>query len=136
MTNNRVKRNFHKYGFYISGTILIWKKAKEVLADFMNKNPSIYKIKSLVAWTMGQMNRRPSFWCSKYYFLFVISYKILFKNPFNLFFYFFIKIKSFECPKSIKSIKKNTWYIRLLVDISFVPLSKQPSIIYCRLTDL
>ena len=43
---------------------------------------------------------------------------------------------SFECPKSIKSIKKNnTWNIRLLVDDSFVPSSKQPSVIYCRLTD-
>ena len=45
------------------------------------------------------------------FFFFVISCKILYKNPFNLFSYFFykitkIKIKSFECPKSIKSIKK------------------------------
>ena len=42
-------------------------------------------------------------------FFFMISWKILCKNPFNLFSYFFIqlqKIKSFECPKSIKSIKK------------------------------
>ena len=44
-------------------------------------------------------------------FFFMISCKILCKNPFNLFSYFFykitkIKIKSFECPKSIKSIKK------------------------------
>ena len=31
--------------------------------------------------------------------------------------------------------KNNTWNIRLLVDDSFVPLSKQPSVIYCRLTD-
>ena len=77
-------------------------------------------------------------------FFFMISCKILCKNPFNLFSYFFykitkitkIKIKSFECPKSIKSIKKNNaWNIRLLVDDLFVPLSKQPSVIYCRLTD-
>ena len=58
-----------------------------------------------------------------------------------IFFFFYeitkIKIKSFECPKSLKSIKKNnTWNIRLLVDDSFVPSSKQPSIIYCRLTYL
>ena len=47
-----------------------------------------------------------------------------------------IKIKNFECPKSIKSIKENnTWNIRLLVDDLFVPSSKQPSVIYCRLTD-
>ena len=35
----------------------------------------------------------------------------------------------------MKFWKKNTWNIRLLVDDSFVPLSKQPSLIYCRLTD-
>ena len=47
-----------------------------------------------------------------------------------------IKIKSFEYPKSIKSIRKsNTLNIRLLVDDSFVPSSKQSSVIYCRLTD-
>ena len=71
---------------------------------------------------------------------FMIFYKILCKNPFNLFSYFFykitkIKIKSFECPKSIKSIKNSTWNIRLLVDDLFVPSSKQPSVIYCRLPD-
>ena len=37
----------------------------------------------------------------------------------------------------VKSIRKNnTWNIRLLVDDLFVPSSKQPSVIYCRLTDL
>ena len=35
-----------------------------------------------------------------------------------------------------KSWKKNTWNIRHLVDNSFVPSSKQPSIFNCRLTDL
>ena len=39
-------------------------------------------------------------------FFFMISFKILCKNPFNLFSYFFykitkIKIKSFECPKAL-----------------------------------
>ena len=41
----------------------------------------------------------------------MISCRILCKNTFNLFVYFKkkdtkIKVKSFECPKSIKSIKK------------------------------
>ena len=77
-----------------------------------SKNPSIYNILRWVAWMMGQTNRRPSVWCSKYIlFFFMISCKILCKNPFNLFTYFFykitkIKIKSFECRKSIISIKK------------------------------
>ena len=43
-------------------------------------------------------------------FFFMISCKILCKNPFNLFFYFFyiitkIKIKSFECTKSTRNEK-------------------------------
>ena len=32
------------------------------------KNPSIYNTLRWVAWTMGQTNRRPRVWCSKYYF--------------------------------------------------------------------
>ena len=55
---------------------------------------------------MGQMNHRPSVWCSKYYFFFLISCKILCKNPFNYFFHKFTKIKSFECPKSIRNYEK------------------------------
>ena len=46
-----------------------------------------------VAGPMAQMNRRPSVWCSKYFFFFMISRKILCKNPFDLFFYFFIKLQ-------------------------------------------
>ena len=50
---------------------------------------------------MGQTTSRPSVWCSKYYFFFIISCKILCKNPFNYFFLFCynftkIKLKSFE----------------------------------------
>ena len=75
------------------------------------------------------------------FFLFIISCKILCKNCFNLFFYLFykftkIKIKSFECPKSMKNyLKKNTWNIRHLVHDSFVPSSKRPRVLYCKLTD-
>ena len=48
-----------------------------------------------------------------------------------------IKIKSFECPKSIRNYEKNNaWSIRHLVDDLLVPSSKQPSVIYCRLTNL
>ena len=31
--------------------------------------------------------------------------------------------------------KNNTWNIRRLVDDLFVPSSKQPSVLYCKLTD-
>ena len=49
-----------------------------------------------------------------------------------LFFYKFtkIKIKSFECPKSIRNDKKNNaWNIRRLVNESFVPATQRPT--YC-----
>ena len=57
---------------------------------------------------MGQTTRRPSVWCSKYYYFFIISCTILCKKPFNIFFYNFAKIKnkSFECPKSIRNYEK------------------------------
>ena len=76
-------------------------------------------------------------------FFFTISCKIPCKNGFNLFFYFFfykftkIKIKSFECPKSIRNYKKNNaWNIRCLVDESFVPSTQRASVLYWRLLDL
>ena len=75
-------------------------------------------------------------------FFFMISCKILCKNPFNLFSYLFykitkIEIKSFECLKVYKKYKKNnTWNIRLLVDDSFVPSYKQPSVIDWRIFGL
>ena len=58
--------------------------------------------------TNESLNERLMFQVS---FFYMISCKILCKNPFNLFSHFFykitkIKIKSFECPKSIKSWKK------------------------------
>ena len=47
-----------------------------------------------------------------------------------------MKIKSFECPKSIRNYKKNNaWNIRHLVDKSFVTVNKQPAyyIANCRI---
>ena len=75
-----------------------------------NKSDNL-QYNTLVRWfarTNDSSNKRLMF---QVLFFFMISCKILFKNPFNLFSYFFykitnIKIKSFECPKSIKSIKK------------------------------
>ena len=68
----------------------------------LTRNPSIY---NMIRWADGQTTRQPSVWCSKYYYRFIKSYKILCKNPLNLFFYVIakMKIKIFECPKSIKS---------------------------------
>ena len=47
-----------------------------------------------------------------------------------------MKIKRFECPKSIRNYeKKNTWNVRRLVNESFVPSAQRTSILYCRLSD-
>ena len=82
------------------------------------------------AGSLGRRTHRPSVWCSKYYFFFIISCKTLFKKCFNLFYLFFyiIKIKSFECPKYIRN------YVSCLVNKSFVPSTQQTSVLYCRLT--
>ena len=47
-----------------------------------------------------------------------------------------MKIKSFECPKSLRNCeKKNTLNIKRLVDNSFVPPAHRNSVLYSRLTD-
>ena len=61
-----------------------------------NINLSIYNIICWVAWTMGQMNHRPSVWCSKYYFFHDFSQNSLQKS-FYFFFLFFYKNKEL-CP--------------------------------------
>ena len=52
-------------------------KCKTKLLITFIKNPSIYNILHWFAWTMVQTNRQPSVWCSKYYYFFIISCKIL-----------------------------------------------------------
>ena len=76
-----------------------------MLQTWKIKNPTIYNIIRWFAGSLGQMTRQPSVWCSKYYLFFLI---ISCKNGFNLLFYKFtkIKMKSFECPKSIRHYKK------------------------------
>ena len=69
---------------------------------------------------------------------FMKSCIILCKNPFNYFFHKItkIEIKSFECPKSIRNYKKNTWNVRHLVNESFVASVQQTSVLYCKLLDI
>ena len=90
--------------------------------------------------SLGQTTHWPRVWCSKYYFFLIISCKILCKNRFNLFSYFFynftkIKIKSFECPKSIRNYEK-----KILLGTSdawlMSCLSQRPSVLYWRLSYL
>ena len=93
-------------------------------------NPTIYNIIRWLAGSLGKMTRQPSVWCIIF---FIISCKIIFKNLFNL---FLIKIKRFECFKSIRNYKRNNaWNIRGLVDQSFVPGNQWTSVLYCRLSD-
>ena len=55
----------------------------------LSKNSTIYNILRWFARSLGQMTHRPSVWCSEYYYyFFIISCKILWKNCFNLFLYF------------------------------------------------
>ena len=70
--------------------------------------PKIFNMIRLVDGLMG---------CPKHYF-FIISCKIVCKNPFSLFFFHnSTKIKGFECPTVSFSIYQfNTWTIRRLVD--------------------
>ena len=70
-------------------------------------------------------------------FFFMISCRILCKNTFNLFVYFLkknteIKVKSFECPKSIKII---LWTSDALSTIRLSNRPSEPAWIYLRLTD-
>ena len=75
---------------------------------------SILKSDNLQYITLGRWDQRHNYQTSDVpsIIFFTISCKILCKNRFNLFFFFCkftkIKIKSFECPKSIKNYgKKN-----------------------------
>ena len=91
------------------------------------KTPTIYNIIHWLGGSLGQMTHRPSVWCSKYYFFFHNFLQNSLQKSFQFIFLFFynftkIKIKSFECPKSIRNYEKNNaWNIRRLVDESFVP---------------
>ena len=79
-------------------------------------NPTIFNI---ICWVEGKIISSTMF---QVLLFFIISCKILSKNPFNLFFYNFTKIKSFECPMSnqqhtvLFSIYQNrlsdTWSVR------------------------
>ena len=87
------------------------------------------------------MNCQQRVRCSKYYFLFVISCKILCKYFFNVFFDFFMnlqkyKLKSFESPKSKRNYEKNSaWNIRPLVNESFNPVTQRIILKIVRLLD-
>ena len=110
-------------------------KKKECLI----RNPSIYNIICWFAGPMGQTTRRPCFWCSKYFF-FIESCKILCKTLSIYISYKItkIRIKSFECPKSIRKFEKkvlgtsDTWSMSRLSDRSSKPAYY---IVDCRISE-
>ena len=101
------------------------------------KNPTIFYIICMGCWVTGtndSSTKHLMFQVSFFFHNFLQnSLQILFQFIL-LFFYKFtnIKIKSFECPKSIRNYEKknNAWNIRRLVDESFIPVTQQTSILY------
>ena len=88
----------------------------------------------MIGWVAGPMGRfNQASDVPSIILFFIISCKILCKKCFNLFIIFFrkfrkIKLKSFECPKSIRNYEKNNaWNIRRLDDESFVTANQQTS---------
>ena len=101
-------------------------KILSVGSSNQNINLSIYNIICWVAW---QWDRRIIDQASdvKSIIFFMISCKILCKNPFIFSFLFFYKNKELSAL-SLKNYKKNnTWNVRLLVKDLFVPSSSNPA---------
>ena len=61
---------------------------------------------TMVCWVDGKNDSLTKCLMFQVLFFFIISCKFLCKNCFNFFFYNFTKIKSFECPKSIRNYEK------------------------------
>ena len=111
------------------------------LADSANHrciNPTIFNINTLGCWVTGTNDSSPKRLMFQVLFFshcfLQNSLQKLFQFIF-LFFYNFteIKIKSFECPKSIRNYKKNNaWNIDAW---STSHLSQWTSMLYCRLSD-
>ena len=87
---------------------------------------------------MGQTTHRPSVWCSKYYFFFIISYRL--RALKTLYFYIckVMKNKKINWKDFCKEFRKNLWKKKILEtsdDWSPSRLAQWPSVLYWRLTD-
>ena len=81
-----------------------------------HRNLTIYIIIRWLSGSLGQITCWPSVWCSKYYFFFIISCKILCKNRFYLFFWFFNN-KMFEFPNKLWKEKRMLgWWVVCPID--------------------
>ena len=100
-------------------------------------NPTIYNIICWFAGTNDSSTKRLIF---KVLFFFIISCKILFKNPF-IFFYIFPKIKSFECNTYVQACNLLFYFqsIKMILGPSAAwsmrQSTQQPSVLYWRLLD-
>ena len=112
-------KNFHALFIFLElqsqGTnVFILQQSLDILKIYSSRihlsttrNPTIFNIIRWVAGSLGRTTHWPSVWCSKCYFFFIISCQFFCKNHFNLFSYLIkMKIKSFECPKSIRNYEK------------------------------
>ena len=133
MRNWEFKKNY----FFFKVVILVMGQLPITPLIGPSWNPTIFNIIRWVGGSLGRWSHRPSVWCSKYYNFLQNSLQKLFQFNFHFSYKFTkIKIKSFECPKSMRNYKKkNAWNIRRLVEESFIPVNQWTSILYCRLSD-
>ena len=92
-----------KFSCFQSPICILWIFCKENVLGrngellCTTRNLTIFNIIRWLAGSMGRTTHRPSVSCSEYYFFFIISCNILFKNCFNSFFlYFFINLQKIE----------------------------------------
>ena len=75
----------------------------------MSLNPSIYNILHWVAWTMGQTNRQPRVWCSKYYFFYTFYRLRALKTLYFYFCNFIKKNKKINWKDFCKEFCEKSW---------------------------
>ena len=101
-----------KYFFFIISYTLLRRLVDEwfVLSAKRTSEPVFY----IVDWRISILSHRPSIWCSKYYF-FIISCKIIGKNPSNWFFISYNQVQAsnplfyFQSIKIILVLDTNLW---------------------------
>ena len=106
--------------------------------EFDQKSDNL-QYNTLVRWFAGtndSSTKCPMFQVLFFFIFFSYFLAEFFTKIVSIYFFFFykftkIKIKSFECPKSIRNYKKNNaWNITRLVDESFVQANQQTSVLY------
>ena len=143
-----IKTSFSNHNLFASGVFdaLVAKKSRKIAVGLacLWENGAVKSVNmqnnTLVRWSDGTKDSSTKHLMFQVLFFFIKSCKIICKNClhlFLLFFYKLTKIKSFECPKSMRNYKENNaWIIRCLVNESFVSRNQPTSVWCCRLSDL